>query len=79
MMKQPVQDDSNKLVHMFTPWAKKILVEGNGNLLQYSCPGNSMDRGVWWATLAKCLAQLSARMSVCTHTHMHTHTHTVIH
>ena len=22
---------------------------GNGNLLQYSCLGNSMDRGVWWA------------------------------
>ena len=25
--------------------------EGNGNSLQYSCLGNSMDRGVWWATL----------------------------
>ena len=24
--------------------------EGNGNPLQYSCPGNSMDRGAWWAT-----------------------------
>ena len=24
--------------------------EGNGNLLQYSCLGNPMDRGVWWAT-----------------------------
>ena len=23
---------------------------GNGNLLQYSCLENSMDRGVWWAT-----------------------------
>ena len=23
--------------------------EGNGNLLQYSCLENSMDRGVWWA------------------------------
>ena len=22
----------------------------NGNTLQYSCLGNSMDRGVWWAT-----------------------------
>ena len=21
--------------------------EGNGNPLQYSCPGNPMDRGVW--------------------------------
>ena len=22
---------------------------GNGNLLQYSCLENSMDRGAWWA------------------------------
>ena len=25
--------------------------EGSGNLLQYSCLGNPMDRGVWWATV----------------------------
>jgi len=25
-------------------------VEGNGNPLQYSCQGNLMDRGSWWAT-----------------------------
>ena len=24
---------------------------GNGNLLQYSCLGNSMDRGAWWVTV----------------------------
>ena len=24
---------------------------GNGNLLLYSCLENSMDRGVWWATV----------------------------
>ena len=24
--------------------------EGNGNSLQYSCPGNPTDRGAWWAT-----------------------------
>jgi len=23
--------------------------EGNGNLFQSSCLGNSMDRGAWWA------------------------------
>ena len=27
-----------------SPW------EGNGNPLQYSCQGNSMDKGAWWAT-----------------------------
>ena len=25
--------------------------EGNGNPLQYSCLGNSMDREAWWATV----------------------------
>ena len=25
--------------------------EGNGNLLQYSCWGNPIDRGAWWATV----------------------------
>ena len=24
--------------------------EGNGNPLEYSCLGNPMDRGAWWAT-----------------------------
>ena len=24
---------------------------GNGNLLQYSCLGNPMDKGAWWATV----------------------------
>ena len=27
------------------------LREGNGNPVQYSCLGNPMDRGVWWATV----------------------------
>ena len=26
-------------------------IEGNGNPLQYSCLGNSMGRGDWWATV----------------------------
>ena len=25
--------------------------EGNSNPLQYSCLGNSIDRGTWWATV----------------------------
>ena len=25
--------------------------EGNGHPLQYSCLGNSMDRGAWWTTV----------------------------
>ena len=36
--------------------------EGNGNPLQYSCLGNPMDRGAWWATVcgvSKSQTQLS--------------------
>ena len=36
--------------------------EGNGKPLQYSCLGNSMNRGVWWTTVhgvAKSPIQLS--------------------
>ena len=35
---------------------------GNGNPLQYSCLGNPMDSGAWWATVhraAKSQTQLS--------------------
>ena len=40
----------------------RSLGEGNGSLLQYSCPENSMGRGAWWATVhgvAKSRKQLS--------------------
>ena len=32
------------------PGSERFPVEGNGNPLQYSCLGNPMDRGAWWAT-----------------------------
>ena len=50
--------------------------EGNGNLLQYSCLEDPMDRGAWWATVygvAKSWTRLSD-----THTHTNTNTHTHI-
>ena len=31
------------------PGSGRSLGEGNGSSLQYSCPGNLMDRGTWWA------------------------------
>ena len=31
------------------PGSGRSLGEGNGNPLQYSCLGNPMDRGAWWA------------------------------
>ena len=40
---------------------------GNGNPVQYSCLGNSMDRGAWWATVhgvAKSWTGLSVHASI---------------
>ena len=34
-----------------TPGSGRSPGEENGNLLQYSCLENSMDRGAWWATV----------------------------
>ena len=33
------------------PGSGRSLGEGNGNILQYSCLGNPMDRGAWWAAV----------------------------
>ena len=33
------------------PGSGRFSGEGNGNPLQYSCLGNPMDRGAWWATV----------------------------
>ena len=41
--------------------------EGNGNLLQYSCQGNPMVRGVWQATVLG-IAKSWTQLSYFTHT-----------
>ena len=33
------------------PGLRRSSGEGNGNLLQYSCLGNPMEREAWWATV----------------------------
>ena len=33
------------------PGSGRFSGEENGNLLQYSCLENSMDRGAWWAAV----------------------------
>ena len=34
-----------------TPGLGRSPGEGNDNPLWYSCPGNPMNRGAWWATV----------------------------
>ena len=49
--------------------------EGNGNPIQYSCLGNSMDRGAWWATLHGVTKSQTGlkRLSMDTCIHIMTH------
>jgi len=42
--------------------------EGNGTPLQYSCLGNPMDRGAWWATVHR-VTQSRTRLSNWTSVH----------
>ena len=36
---------------LFDPWVRRSPGGGNGDLLQYSCLENSMDKGVWRAII----------------------------
>ena len=46
-----------------SPWV------GNGNPLQYSCLGNPLDRGAWWATVCGITELDMNEWQGCTHTH----------
>ena len=35
----------------FNMLSRSVIGEGNGTLLQYSCPENPMDGGAWWAAV----------------------------
>ena len=51
------------------PGSGRSAKEGNGNPLQYSCLGNPMDRGSWWATVH---GVAESGMTERAHTHIHT-------
>ena len=38
-------------IHGFGPCVRRSPGGGSGDPLQYSCLGNPMDRGAWWATV----------------------------
>ena len=42
---------------------------GNGNLHQYFCLENSMDRGAWWA-IVQGISESKTQLSDRTHTHI---------
>ena len=41
------------------PGSGKSLGAENGNLLQYSCLENSMDRGAWWVRVHRVIKMLN--------------------
>ena len=45
------------------PWVRKILWRGNGNPLQYSCLGNPLYRGTWWATVCEAHESIGSPLS----------------
>ena len=51
-------------------WVGKIPWRSNGNLLQYSCLENHMDRGDWWATVHRVTKSWIQLKRLSTHTHM---------
>ena len=58
------------------PGSGRFPGEGNGNPLQYSCLGNTMDRGAQWATVQRVAKSWTRLKRLSMHTHTHTHTHT---
>ena len=51
--------------------------EGNGNPLQYSFLGNSMDRGSWWVTVHGA-SRVGHNLTTKPPPYIYTHTHTYI-
>ena len=49
------------------PGSVRSLGGGSGSPLQYSCLGNPMDRGAWWATVHGA-AELDTTEQLSTHT-----------
>ena len=58
------------------PWSGRSPGEGSGNLLQYSCLVNPMDRGAWRA-IVHGVKKSPTQVSDWENTHTHTHTHTL--
>ena len=59
VVENPATNAGGVRVSGSTPGSGRSCGEGRGNPLQYSCLGNPMDRGDWWAHgVAKNQAQL---------------------
>ena len=59
MVKNPLANAGNIGDRGSVPWSGRSSGEGNDNSLQYSCLGNPMDRGAWWAAVRGLAKSLS--------------------
>ena len=72
---QPANSGDITYVDLIRGWGRS-LKKGNGNPLQYSCLENSMDRGVWQATVhAEAELEMTERLYIYMYIHTHTYTH----
>ena len=53
MVKNPSDSTGNTGDVGLIPESERFPGKGNGNLLQYSCLENVMDREAWWATVQR--------------------------
>ena len=51
LVKNPPANAGDAGDNRLIPGWERSIGGGNGNLFQYSCLENSMDRGAWWATV----------------------------
>ena len=49
------------------PGSGRLPGEGNGNPLQYSCLGNPINRGAWWATVSRSCKESDSTERLSTH------------
>ena len=68
MVKNPPDNAGDAKPSGSIPGSRRTPGVGNGNPLQYSCPGNAMGRGAGWATGVHAVTESDKTE--------HTHTHT---
>ena len=59
-----------------TPESQRSPGEGHGNLLQYSCLENPLDREAWWAMVHRVTKNWTRMKQLDKHMHTHARRHT---